>query len=112
MLRRGKYIGTVNVADTTEQEMADMMVGRNVKFNVDKTEAKPQNIVLDMQNVSVKKSKGIISLKMCFYRFVQVKFLGIAGIDGNGQEELVYGLTGLSKVVNGKILINGKRYYA
>ena len=54
VLRRGKYIGTVNVADTTEQEMADMMVGRNVKFNVDKTEAKPQNIVLDMQIVSLK----------------------------------------------------------
>ena len=108
MLRRGKYIGTVNVADTTEQEMADMMVGRNVKFNVDKTEAKPQNIVLDMQNVSVKNPKGIISLKNVSLQVRAGEILGIAGIDGNGQEELVYGLTGLSKVVNGKILINGK----
>lgn len=108
VLRRGKYIGTVNVADTTEQEMADMMVGRNVKFNVDKTEAKPQNIVLDMQNVSVKNPKGIISLKNVSLQVRAGEILGIAGIDGNGQEELVYGLTGLSKVVNGKILINGK----
>ena len=104
MLRRGKYIGTVNVADTTEQEMADMMVGRNVKFNVDKTEAKPQNIVLDMQNVSVKNPKGIISLKNVSLQVRAGEILGIAGIDGNGQEELVYGLTGLSKVVNGKNL--------
>lgn len=108
VLRRGKYIGTVKVADTTEQEMADMMVGRNVKFNVDKTDAKPQNIVLDIQNVSVKNPKGIISLKNVSLQVRAGEVLGIAGIDGNGQEELVYGLTGLSKIVDGKILINGK----
>ena len=63
----GKYIGTVNVADTTEQENGGYDVGRNVKFNVDKTEAKPQNIVLDMQNVSSKKSKRDNLFKKCVF---------------------------------------------
>lgn len=108
VLRRGKYIGTVAVKDTSEQQMAEMMVGRNVKFNIDKTEAKPGAVVLDIQGMSVKTAKNVLGLKDVSLQVHAGEILGIAGIDGNGQEELIYGLTGLGKVESGSICINGK----
>lgn len=108
VLRRGKYIGTVNVKETTEQQMADMMVGRNVNFNVEKSVASPKEVVLEMEHVSVKNAKGMLGLKDVSLQVRAGEILGIAGIDGNGQEELVYGLTGLSKVEQGTIKFSGK----
>lgn len=108
VLRRGKYIGTVNVKETTEQQMADMMVGRNVNFNIEKGIAHPKDIVLDVQGLCVKNNKGILGLKDVSLQVHAGEILGIAGIDGNGQEELIYALTGLHKVESGKITFNGK----
>lgn len=108
VLRRGKYIGTVNVKETTEQQMADMMVGRNVNFNIEKGIAHPKGIVLDVQGLCVKNNKGILGLKDVSLQVHAGEILGIAGIDGNGQEELIYALTGLHKVESGKITFNGK----
>lgn len=108
VLRRGKYIGTVNVKDTSEQQMADMMVGRNVNFNVEKKEATPKEIVLELQHVSVKNAKGMLGVKDVSLQVRAGEILGIAGIDGNGQEELIYGITGMSKVETGTVLISGK----
>lgn len=103
VLRRGKYIGTVNVKDTTEQQMADMMVGRNVNFNVEKGPAHPGNVVLDVAHINVKNAKGILGIKDVSLQVRSGEILGIAGIDGNGQEELVYGITGLSKIESGSV---------
>lgn len=108
VLRRGKYIGTVNVKDTTEQQMADMMVGRNVNFNVDKAEATPGDVVLDIQNLCVKNATGLPAVKDFSLQVRKGEIVGLAGIDGNGQTELIYALTGLTKVESGKILLDGK----
>lgn len=107
VLRRGKYIGTVSVKETTEQQMADMMVGRNVNFNIEKDEAEPGDVVLDVSHIDVKNAKGMLGVKDISLQVRAGEILGIAGIDGNGQEELIYGLTGMSKVEKGSVKFNG-----
>lgn len=103
VLRRGKYIGTVNVKETTEQQMADMMVGRNVNFKVEKQPAKAGDVILDVAHLNVKNAKGLLGIKDVSLQVRSGEILGIAGIDGNGQEELVYGITGLCKVESGSV---------
>lgn len=107
ILRRGKYIGTVDVENTSEQQMAEMMVGRNVNFNIEKGPADPKKVILDIQQLSVKDTKGMLAVKNFTLSVKAGEIVGIAGIDGNGQTELVYALTGLSKVDSGKIILNG-----
>ncbi len=109
VLRKGKYIGTVETCKTTKEELSSMMVGRNVKFEVDKDEAKPQETVLEIENMSVinkvhkKKAVNNVSLKVR-----RGEIVCIAGIDGNGQTEFVHALTGLEKLESGKIILNGE----
>ncbi|MBP3377278.1 MAG: ABC transporter ATP-binding protein [Clostridia bacterium] len=109
VLRKGKYIGTVNIADTTKEELSNMMVGRDVKFVVDKEEAKPGDVVLEIDNMCVKGARG----KKDAVHNVTLKarageIVCIAGIDGNGQTEFVHALTGLSKVEGGSIKLLGE----
>lgn len=108
VLRRGRYIGTVNVADTSEQQMAEMMVGREVNFTIDKTEAKPTDVVLHIDHLNVKNSKGLLGVKDFSLKVRAGEIVGLAGIDGNGQTELVYALTGLSKIESGQVMLEGK----
>lgn len=108
VLRRGKYIGTINVADTTEKQMAEMMVGREVNFSVEKSEAKPGDVVLSISNLNVKNAKGLLGVKDFSLDVRAGEIVGLAGIDGNGQTELVHALTGLCKTESGTILLNGK----
>ena len=109
VLRKGKYIGTVNIADTTKEELSNMMVGRDVKFVVDKEEARPKDIVLELNKMSVKGARGKkdavheVSLNVRAGEIVCV-----AGIDGNGQTEFVHALTGLIKVDSGSIQLLGE----
>ena len=109
VLRKGKYIGTVNVADTTKVELSRMMVGRDVEFAVQKEDAKPADVVLDVQNLSVtsklsrKKAVNNVSFQVRAGEIVC-----IAGIDGNGQSELVYGITGLEPLTGGNISLCGQ----
>lgn len=108
VLRKGKCIGTVEVKETSERQMAEMMVGRNVSFQVDKTPAKPQEVILDIQNLVVNGVKGIPAVKGISLQVHAGEILGLAGIDGNGQTELVYALTGLTKIQEGHVLLKGK----
>lgn len=108
VLRRGRYIGTVNVADTSEQQMAEMMVGREVNFTIDKTEAKPTDVVLHIDHLNVKNSKGLLGVKDFSLKVRAGEIVGLAGIDGNGQTDLVYALTGLSKIESGHVMLEGK----
>ena len=109
VLRKGKYIGTVNTKDTTIEELSAMMVGRNVNFHVDKQPAHPGEVVLSIDNMTVAskvhKNNAVrnVSLKVHAGEIVC-----IAGIDGNGQSEFVYGLSGLEPLVSGRIMFNGK----
>ena len=109
VLRKGKYIGTVNICDTNKQELSNMMVGRPVQLKVQKDDAKPAEPVLTVEGLSVpsKTSKKNAVNNVSFTAHAG-EILCIAGIDGNGQSELVYGITGLEKASAGKVTLQGK----
>ena len=109
VLRKGKYIGTVETANTTMEELSAMMVGRNVNFHVEKQPAHPGDVVLDIQHMTVaSKSHSNNAVKDVSLQVHRGEIVCIAGIDGNGQSEFVYGLTGLEPLVDGKIIMDGK----
>ena len=95
VLRRGRYIGTVDVADVTEQELAEMMVGRAVKFEIDKPEQEAGAVVLSLRNLEVADSAGIVKVRDLSLDVHEGEIVGIAGVDGNGQSELLEAITGL-----------------
>ena len=93
VIRRGKYIGTVDVKETSEAEMAKMMVGRQVSFKVDKKESTPKEEVLKLENINVKNNKKVLGLKDFSLSVRKGEIVGIAGVEGNGQTELVEAIT-------------------
>ena len=109
VLRKGKYIGTVDVASTTPQKLSAMMVGRDVNFTVDKKPADLGEVVLEIQNMTVEskrhKNNAVNNVSLKVHRG---EIVCIAGIDGNGQTEFVYGLSGLEPLKSGKILLDGE----
>nr|WP_207713444.1 MULTISPECIES: ABC transporter ATP-binding protein [unclassified Fusibacter] len=107
VLRRGKLIGTVDVADVTEKDLAEMMVGREVEFSVEKADKVPGEAVLEIKNLNVKNSRGIYAIKDLSLEVRKGEILGVAGIDGNGQTELIESITGLKDIESGQILHNG-----
>jgi simple sugar transport system ATP-binding protein len=109
VLRKGKYIGTVDIANTTKEELSEMMVGRKVEFVVDKKERVPGEVVLDVENLVVASSKkGKNSVNDVSFKVRQGEIVCIAGIDGNGQSELIYSITGINKVKSGTISLLGE----
>ena len=108
VIRRGKYIGTVDVKNTSEADMAKMMVGRQVSFKVEKKEANPTDEVLKLENINVKNNKKVLGLKNFSLTVRKGEIVGIAGVEGNGQTELVEAITGMKDVESGKIIFNGK----
>lgn len=109
VIRRGRYIGTVEVDETVnEDSLAEMMVGREVNFDAEYSKADPQQIVLDIQNLVVKDSRGLKAVEGLDLQIRAGEVLGIAGIDGNGQTELIEAISGLKKPESGKVLLNGK----
>ena len=108
VIRRGRYIGTCDVKETSEAEMAKMMVGREVSFKVEKIEAKPGEVICEIKNLNVNNNKKVLGLKDFSINIRKGEILGIAGVEGNGQTELVEAITGLRKVESGKILFNGQ----
>ena len=109
VLRRGKYIGTVDVASTSKEEMSRMMVGRDVNMVVDKEPAKPGDVILKVENMTVaSKMHSNNAVKNVNLEVHEGEIVCIAGIDGNGQTEFVYGLTGMEPLVEGKITLCGE----
>ena len=109
VLRKGKYIGTVNTADVTMAELSSMMVGRNVNFHVEKKEQHLGDVILDIENMTVaSKVHKNNAVKNVSLKVRGGEIVCIAGIDGNGQTEFVYGLTGLEPLVSGKITLLGQ----
>src|SRR5690606_29329845 len=108
VIRRGKSIDTVDVKQTSQQELADLMVGRSVSFKVDKKLAQPKEPVLTIKNLVVKEHRGLEAVKDLSLEIRAGEILGIAGIDGNGQSELIHAITGLTKVESGTITLEGK----
>ena len=109
VLRKGKYIGTVETKDTTKQELSNMMVGRPVQLQVQKDVAKPGETVLDVKGLTVpSKISKKDAVKNVSFNVRAGEIVCIAGIDGNGQSELVYGLTGLEKATKGAVTLCGQ----
>ena len=109
VLRKGKYIGTVETKDVTPADLSRMMVGRDVKAKVDKEEANPTDVVLDVKGMSVaSKRHKKNAVNDVTFQVRRGEIVCIAGIDGNGQTELVYGLSGLEPLCAGSIEMCGK----
>lgn len=109
VLRKGKYVGTVDIKETTKEELSRMMVGRDVSFTVEKKEAQPGDMILDIEHMTVaSKVHKNNAVKDVSLQVRAGEIVCIAGIDGNGQTEFVYGLTGLEPVESGKISLCGR----
>ncbi len=111
IIRAGKHIDTVNVKDVNENELAAKMVGRDVTFRVEKKELTPGDVVLYVQDLHGKDYRGVEILDGFHIQVRAGEIVGIAGVDGNGQTELVEILTGLRKATKGSITINGQDAY-
>jgi len=109
VLRKGKYIGTVDIKDTDKQSLSNMMVGRPVQLEVQKQPAQPTDVILDVKGLTVpSKTSKKNAVNNVSFQVRSGEILCIAGIDGNGQTELVYGLTGLEKATAGTVTLCGK----
>ncbi len=109
VLRKGKYIGTVEIPNTTKAELSRMMVGRDVEFAVQKAPAHPADVVLDVQNLTVaSKVHKNNAVKNVSFQVHAGEIVCIAGIDGNGQSELVFGISGLEPVTGGTVTMLGR----
>ncbi len=108
IIRQGKYIRTVKVDEVNENELAAMMVGRDVSFTVEKKEMIPGEIVLEVKNIHARDYRDVEILKGLNLNVRRGEIVGLAGVDGNGQTELVEVLTGLRKADAGEIKVLGK----
>lgn len=108
VIRKGKGIGTVNVSETDPNHLASLMVGREVTFKTEKREAQPKDNVLEIKNLFVKDPRGIQAVRGLNLTVRAGEIVGICGVDGNGQSELIEAITGLQKVESGSILVGGQ----
>ena len=109
VLRKGKYMGTVDVATTSVEEMSRLMVGRDVELVTHKQPKKPGEVILDVKNLTVpSKSHKNDAVKNVSFQVRAGEILCLAGIEGNGQTELVYAVTGLEKPSSGTVTLCGK----
>ncbi len=109
VLRKGKYVGTVDVANTTKEELSEMMVGRKIDFSVNKKESQPGETVFEVRDLLVASSHSTKNaVNNVSFKVRKGEIVCIAGIDGNGQSELVYGITGLTPLRGGQIFLKGK----
>ncbi|AQS11619.1 galactose/methyl galactoside import ATP-binding protein MglA [Clostridium saccharobutylicum] len=108
VIRRGTYIGTVDVKDTSEAKMAEMMVGRPVSFKVDKKDKTPGEVILKVENLSVLNNKKVLGVKNFSIEVKAGEILGIAGVEGNGQTELIEAITGMRSVKSGSVYFKNK----
>jgi general nucleoside transport system ATP-binding protein len=107
VIRKGKSIATVNVKETSEEMMAELMVGRHVSFKVDKKPAHPGKETFKIENLYVKSQRGLQAVKNVCLSVRSGEILGIAGVDGNGQTELIEAITGLREAESGSIYLDG-----
>ena len=109
VLRKGKYIGTVDVLKSTKEELSRMMVGRDVVFDVHKDDATPGEVVFEAMGVTVaSKIHKNNAVRDVTFNVRRGEIVCIAGIDGNGQTELVHGLSGLEPLVSGSMTLCGQ----
>lgn len=108
IIRKGQGIGTITTSETNPDQLAEMMVGRQVVFKTEKTDATPKEPVLQISGLNVKDNRGVDRVKDLSLTVRAGEIVGIAGIDGNGQSELIEAITGLRKASSGKIALKGQ----
>lgn len=108
VMRQGTYIGTVLKADTNEKELARMMIGRDVFLNIEKKKSAIGETVLQVEDLWTSGEKEISKIRGLSFDVKAGEIVGVAGIDGNGQSELIEAITGLRKVEKGKVILDGK----
>ena len=107
VIRRGKSIETVKIAGATNADLAEMMVGRSVSFKTEKQASQPKEVILSIKDLVVNENRGVPAVKNLSLDVRAGEIVGIAGIDGNGQSELIQAITGLRKVESGSIELKG-----
>ncbi|PMQ02284.1 MAG: ABC transporter ATP-binding protein [Dictyoglomus sp. NZ13-RE01] len=110
VMRRGKVVKTLNTKDTNKQELAQLMVGREIFLQTSKGPYNPGSEILRVENLSVKSRRGLLAVKNVSFNVREGEIVGIAGVEGNGQTELIEAIVGLLPVEKGKILIKGKDF--
>ena len=108
IIRRGAYMGTVDVSQTDENDLASRMVGRNVSLTVEKTAAHPGRPLLSIQNLHVRDERGIEQVRGLDLTVRSGEIVGIAGVDGNGQHELVDAIMSMARAQLGSIVVDGE----
>ena len=108
VIRRGKSIETVEILGATNADLAEMMVGRSVSFKTEKQAAQPKEVVLSIKDLVVNENRGVPAVKNLSLDVRAGEIVGIAGIDGNGQSELIQAITGLRKIESGSIELKGR----
>ncbi|PPA72006.1 ABC transporter ATP-binding protein [Jeotgalibacillus proteolyticus] len=108
VIRKGVGIDTLDVEGATPNQLASLMVGREVLFRTEKTEAEPKDVVLQISKLNVNDARGVRAVRDLDLTIRAGEILGIAGVDGNGQTELIEAITGLTKISSGSIKLSGK----
>ena len=108
VIRRGKSIETVEIAGATNADLAEMMVGRSVSFKTEKQEAQPKEVILSIKDLVVNENRGVPAVNNLSLDVRAGEIVGIAGIDGNGQSELIQAITGLRKIESGSVELKGQ----
>ena len=108
VIRRGKSIETVEIAGATNADLAEMMVGRSVSFKTTKEASHPKEVVLSIKDLVVNENRGVPAVKNLSLDVRAGEIVGIAGIDGNGQSELIQAITGLRKIESGSVELKGQ----
>jgi simple sugar transport system ATP-binding protein len=108
VLRDGRVVGTISPKDTDERQLATMMVGREVLFQIEKQPVEPGEVILEVQDLQARNDRGLPALRGVSFTIRRGEILGVAGVAGNGQRELAEVLTGLRKATGGCVKINGQ----
>lgn len=108
VLRGGRVVGSALPGEATEESLAKMMVGREVILSVDKESAQPGDVVLEVENLHVRDDRGLIAVEGASFQVREGEILGVAGVQGNGQTELIEAITGLRPIKGGKVTILGE----
>jgi simple sugar transport system ATP-binding protein len=108
VMRRGEMVATFDTAETSPPELADAMVGRKVILKIDKGEAHPGRIALEARNLVVRDDRGVVRVNGVSFVLREGEILGVAGVAGNGQSELLEALSGIRPLSGGEILVDGE----
>jgi len=108
VMRQGTMVATRKTAETTVEELAELMVGRRVLLRVEKGEAKPAGVKLSVENLSVKDSRGVVMVDNVSFDVRAGEIVGIAGVAGNGQSELIEAISGIRRAQSGGVKLDGK----